>query len=112
MQLWSWILTAVGVTGLYIAGRKSWVGWAIGLCAQVLWVAYALSTRQFGFLVSAGAYGWVYAKNLRAWRKQAADADRVGVEETTRKPSHAPECDCSLCAQLRAVGIDPRGGTP
>jgi len=67
---WSWLLTAVGVTGLYFAGRKRSLGWAIGLGAQVLWVAYALTTDQYGFLVSAGAYGWIYAKNLRAWRAE------------------------------------------
>lgn len=68
---WSWILTAVGVTGLYFAGRKRSVGWAIGLAAQGLWVAYAISTEQWGFLVSAFAYGWVYAKNFIAWRREA-----------------------------------------
>ena len=67
---WSWLLTAVGVTGLYFAGRKRSLGWAIGLGAQVLWVAYALTTDQYGFLVSAGAYGWIYAKNFRAWRAE------------------------------------------
>lgn len=75
-QLWSWILTAVGVTGLYIAGRKSWLGWAIGLGAQFLWITYALATRQYGFLASAAAYGWVYAKNLRSWR--APDPSKEG----------------------------------
>jgi hypothetical protein len=65
--LWSWLLTAVGVTGLYVAGsRKRW-GWAIGLGAQVLWLAYALTTRQYGFLVSCLAYGFVYARNFRRW---------------------------------------------
>jgi hypothetical protein len=64
---WSWILTAVGVTGLYLAGRHNKIGWAIGLGAQLLWVAYAISTKQYGFLVSATAYGWVYATNLRKW---------------------------------------------
>ena len=64
---WSWILTAVGVTGLYFAGRHRRIGWAIGIAAQVLWVAYALATDQHGFLVSAAAYGWVYVKNFRAW---------------------------------------------
>ncbi|MFE9921571.1 hypothetical protein ACFYQA_08310 [Streptomyces sp. NPDC005774] len=72
---WSWLLTAVGVTGLYFAGRKRALGWAIGLGAQVLWVAYALSTRQYGFLVSAFAYGWVYAKNFRAWRSEKGVSD-------------------------------------
>lgn len=75
MQWWSWILTAVGVLGLYLAGRGSMWGWAVGLGAQGLWIAYALSTEQHGFLVSAGAYSWVYLKNFRAWKKKAAAKD-------------------------------------
>ena len=39
---WSWVLTAVGVTGLYFAGRKVWWAWLIGLGAQALWLAYAI----------------------------------------------------------------------
>lgn len=70
---WSWLLTVVGVTGLYFAGRRRALGWAIGLAAQVLWLAYAIATQQWGFIVSAGAYGWVYAKNLRAWTHPAPD---------------------------------------
>jgi hypothetical protein len=69
LQYWSWILMVVGVFGLWLAGRKSPWGWAVGLGAQALWVAYALASRQYGFLVSAGAYGWVYLKNFLAWRK-------------------------------------------
>lgn len=67
-QYWSWILTAVGVVGLYLAGSKSRWGWAVGIGAQVLWFAYAIHTRQYGFLVSAFAYGFVYIRNFRAWR--------------------------------------------
>lgn len=64
---WSWVLTAVGVTGLYLAGRKVWWAWFVGLGAQVLWIAYALVTEQYGFIVAAFAYGWVYAVNGRKW---------------------------------------------
>lgn len=66
-QYWSWLLTAVGVTGLLIAGSKKRAGWAIGLGAQGLWIAYALATKQYGFLVSAAAYGSVYVRNWRKW---------------------------------------------
>lgn len=72
-QLWSWLLTAVGVTGLYFAGqRKAWA-WLIGVGAQVLWLAYALTTTQYGFVVSAVAYGVVYARNAMEWMRQPAD---------------------------------------
>jgi hypothetical protein len=62
----------IGVTGLYIAGRKNKAGWAIGLGAQLLWIAYALVTNQYGFLVSAFVYGWMYGNNfLKWWREDA-----------------------------------------
>lgn len=61
--LWSYGLAAIGITGLLLAGSKRKVGWAIGFGAQILWIAYALATDQPGFLVSAFAYGFVYARN-------------------------------------------------
>jgi hypothetical protein len=65
--MWSYVLTVVGVTGLWLAGRKVWWAWFVGLGAQGLWLAYAISTHQWGFLVSAFAYGWVYARNGWRW---------------------------------------------
>lgn len=73
-MIWSWVLMVVGVLGLYLAGKKRAVGWAVGLGAQVLWVAYALTTHQYGFLVSALVYGWVYGRNFIAWHKEEGAA--------------------------------------
>lgn len=70
--MWSYLLTAVGVPGLWLAGRKVWWAWFVGLGAQGLWLAYALSTKQYGFLVSAFAYGFVYARNGLRWMKERA----------------------------------------
>jgi hypothetical protein len=69
-MIWSFVLAAVGVLGLYVAGRKRWQGWAIGLGAQVLWIAYAVVTKQWGFIASALAYGVVYGKNMITWRRE------------------------------------------
>lgn len=66
---WSWLLTAIGATGLLMAGSRNQYGWAVGLSAQVLWVAYAVSTEQWGFLASALIYGSVYGRNFLKWRK-------------------------------------------
>ena len=67
---WSWLLTAVGVLGLWLAGRKDWRGWAVGLGAQALWVTYAVATRQWGFLASAFCYGAVFSLNLWRWTRR------------------------------------------
>lgn len=68
---WSYLLTAVGAVGLLLAGRMQRAGWLVGLGAQGLWIAYALSTQQHGFLISAFIYGSVYARNYLAWRRTA-----------------------------------------
>lgn len=55
---WSFTLTAIGVTGLVLVYRsQSLAGPLVGLGIQALWVAYAIATRQWWFLVSAFAYG-------------------------------------------------------
>jgi hypothetical protein len=55
---WSFSLTIIGVTGLVLVYRSpSLVGPAIGLAVQLLWIAYAVATRQWWFLLSAFAYG-------------------------------------------------------
>lgn len=65
---WSYLLTAVGVFGLWLAGKKDPRGWMVGVFAQILWILYATATKQYGFYISSIAYGWVYLKNARAWR--------------------------------------------
>lgn len=71
-QWWAWLLTAIGVSGLWLAGSRKASGWIVGLLAQALWVAYALSTKQYGFLASALCYGAVYARNLARWTRTDA----------------------------------------
>lgn len=66
-MLWSFILMAFGVAGLYLAGKKNYWGWGLGLVAQALWASYAITTGQWGFLISAFVYGVVYARNFFKW---------------------------------------------
>ncbi|WP_179276763.1 hypothetical protein [Rhodococcus sp. RS1C4] len=74
---WSFILAGVGVTGLYLTtreGRTRWAGYAVGLAVQFAWIAYALATVQYGFIMSACAYGFVNTlairKGIRQWIAQ------------------------------------------
>lgn len=68
---WSFTLTLIGVAGLVCVYRypASLLGPAVGLSVQALWVAYALATGQFWFLVSAFAYGGVNVYGLRQRRR-------------------------------------------
>lgn len=89
-MLWSLVLAVVGILGLYLAGKKNLWGWAIGLGAQILWIIYALTTAQYGFLLSAVAYGFVYAHNWYQWRRDIKELKQSQKEsEESRDPELA-----------------------
>ena len=67
---WSWLLTLCGVTTFWLAGRKVWWCWYIGLGTQALWLAYSLVTAQYGFLVGCALYTSIYAKNAIKWTRE------------------------------------------
>ncbi|HEY0771767.1 MAG TPA: hypothetical protein VGD31_15685 [Sphingobacteriaceae bacterium] len=70
-QWWSWLLAAIGIFGLYLAGKRNLYGWVIGIGVQVLWIAYAIATRQWGFIASALAYAAVNLRNYIRWNNEA-----------------------------------------
>lgn len=66
----SLILAAAGCTGLVLAGKGKWYGWAIGLAVQPVWVIFGIITKGYGLCLTALMYGYVYSKNLIEWRKK------------------------------------------
>jgi hypothetical protein len=68
-MMWSWVLAAIGVTGIFLVGRKTIWGWLILCINECLWIAYALATKQYGFIVAAIAYGIVYVKSFIHWKR-------------------------------------------
>lgn len=85
----SWILATIGIYGLYLAGRRSRWGWAVGLAAQVLWAVYAVTTAQWGFIASACAYGFMYLKNFLSW-------SRIGKATPNEKTADMRKCTHKL----------------
>lgn len=74
--VWSVVLAAVGIAGLWVAGLGRKLGWAMGLGAQILWIGYAIATAQWGFIVSALAYGFVYGRNWWRWHRREQQESR------------------------------------
>jgi len=71
MELWSWVLAAIGVSGIFFVGQKTIWGWLILLANECLWIIYAIATEQYGFIFSAIAYAVVYIRSYLHWKKDA-----------------------------------------
>ena len=82
-MIWSFVLAAVGIAGIYLAGRRSKWGWGLGLAAQVLWLVFAVVTAQYGFILTAVAYGAVYGKNLWQWHREERPSTHLSAEKST-----------------------------
>ena len=65
---WSMLLAGVGVAACWLTGQKDSRGWLVAVAVQFLWIAYAIATRQWGFILSALAYGFVSARGWYRWR--------------------------------------------
>lgn len=66
--MWSWILALCGITGTFIVGKKNRWGWVVLFFNETLWIIYALSSSQYGFILGSIAYMIVYVKNHRSWK--------------------------------------------
>jgi hypothetical protein len=75
--MWSWVLAVIGVTGIYFVGRKTIWGWIVLCFNEVLWITYALITKQYGFIFSAIAYAAVYVKSYIHWKREESENNEV-----------------------------------
>lgn len=71
--IWSWALSAIGVVGIYLTGRKNWRGYAVGIVTECAWVAYAITTKQWGFIFGSTIYISVYSFNINKWLAEAKE---------------------------------------
>jgi len=68
---WSYALAPFGLIGMFMASRRNKWGWLLSICTQVLWLVYAVDTKQWGFIPGSLAYGVVYLKNFLNWNKKS-----------------------------------------
>jgi len=69
-MLWSYLLAGLGILSIYLTGRKLKSGWAVGLINSALWIAYGLTSEQYGFVISALVFIGVQLKNYLNWSEE------------------------------------------
>lgn len=66
----SYILSAVSLTSLWLMGNKNKLGIVVGLTGQILWLAYALMLKQYGLIIGVAAYTIIHIRNLLKWIRE------------------------------------------
>ena len=83
MEYWSWVLALVGMSGVYLTTQKKIAGFMVGMAVQILWIIYAVSTMQYGFIFSALGFGAVNTIGLVKWKR---DSHELRNDSSTRDP--------------------------
>lgn len=75
---WSFTLTAFGAAGIFLTYRSytAYLGPVIGISIQLVWVAYAIASQQWWFIVSALLYG---GSHLYGIRKRQREREEVAL---------------------------------
>jgi hypothetical protein len=66
----SFILAGGGIWSLVLSGNRSKMAWLVGGSTQIVWMIFGATTAQYGFCLSAIAFGSVYLRNWIRWTKQ------------------------------------------
>lgn len=77
-----WVMSAITIWSMWLAGNKSTLAWKIGLANQVLWLAFNIHFKVWGFLPTTLFLVYVYTRNLIKWRR---DAKRLSEEYQIRQ---------------------------
>jgi len=93
--MWSYVLAVIGVTGIFFVGRKTIWGWLVLLVNEGIWIAYALATKQYGFILMATAYSAVYIRSFIHWKRDDRFTDSSQLEVL-----------CYNCGVMYKVGYD------
>lgn len=64
-----WLLSAITIYSMLLAGNKRKGAWLVGLCNQALWLVYIVLTQAWGLLPMNLALWVVYGRNYFKWSK-------------------------------------------
>ena len=67
----TWIMSAVTIATMWLAGNKNPLAWKIGLANQALWLTFIVGKEAWGLLPMCAAITFTYGRNLFKWQKPA-----------------------------------------
>jgi hypothetical protein len=76
---WSWVLGVIPLFAMWQIGNRHRWAFLVMAGGEVLWVGWAILTRQWGFVPGSFIFGAVALRNWSSWRREAP----VGTAEAT-----------------------------
>lgn len=62
-----WLLSAITIYSMLLAGNKRKGAWLVGLANQALWLVWIVLTKSWGLIPMNLALWFVYGRNYFKW---------------------------------------------
>jgi len=66
-----WLLSAITIYTMFLAGDRKSYTWLVGLANQALWLTWIVASEAWGLIPMNIALWAVYARNHLKWRASA-----------------------------------------
>lgn len=64
-----WLLSAITIYTMFLAGSRKRYAWAVGLGNQLLWLVWIIASASWGLLPMNLALWVVYTRNHLKWQR-------------------------------------------
>ena len=65
---YTWLMSAMTLATMWLAGNKDWRAWVVGLLNQGFWLYFIFDKRAFGLLPMTIVLFCLYVRNLYKWK--------------------------------------------
>lgn len=89
-----YLLSILGVLGIFLAGRNIWWAWYITVIVQTFWIVYFFVTHQQSLMIDSMIYFIVFVVNAYYWTKKRNEKviqDSATLAEQIKKTQESLE---------------------
>jgi len=79
-----WLLSVNTVALTFLVGRKSTLGWMLGVAGQLVWALFIITRSEWGLVPMWVGLTTAYTWNLIKWRRESHETALEDKKDETR----------------------------
>ena len=79
VQILPYVVSVVGFSAFWLVPKHP-LGWGVAICSQIFYIPFVLLTHEWGFLVHAFLYGFVFVRNFIYDERHPRNAAKIAAD--------------------------------
>lgn len=87
-----YLMSAITIYTMFLAGNKTKKAWVVGLVNQIFWFTWIITSQSWGLLPMTFAMCFVYTRNYLKWKKECICQADESVNKYNVRAFIDPKC--------------------